>query len=86
MSLGTVGYERNQHRLRCTYRAIRDPSALQDEWAETADRRDQITKDVPVLRFDHLPAEDFLHGVWQVFLVTMKPDCERTAGRHPTLW
>ena len=38
-------------------RAIRDPCGLQDERAETADRRNQITKDVSVMRLDHLPTE-----------------------------
>jgi hypothetical protein len=67
-------YERNQHRLRCSYRAICDPSALQDERTETADRRDQITKDVPILRFNHVPTEGFVHGVWQGVPVAIKPD------------
>lgn len=53
--------------MRSSYCAIRDPSGLQAERAETADRRDQITKDVSVMRFDHAPVKGFLHRVRQVF-------------------
>ena len=34
--------------------------------AETTDRRVPITKDVPVLRIDHIPIKDMLLGVWPV--------------------
>jgi hypothetical protein len=34
--------------------------------ADTADRRVRITKDVPVLRIDHISIKGMLLGMWQV--------------------
>ena len=56
--------------IACTLRycAIRDPFALQDERTEIADRQDQITKDVSVMRLDHLPAKGSCMECGKAFL------------------
>jgi hypothetical protein len=55
--------------------AVHDPAALQYRQAENADRRVWITKDVPVLRIDHISIKGMLLGVWQVSTaVSVNPD------------
>jgi len=56
-------YERNQYLLGCGYRAVHDSAAPLEAQAETTDRRISITKDVPLLRIDHLSTESSLPGV-----------------------
>jgi hypothetical protein len=58
-------YERNQYFLRSAYRAVHDPAAPLDAQAETTDHRVSITKDVPVLRIDHISTKSPLLGVWR---------------------
>ena len=58
-------YERNQYFLRSAYRPLHDPAAPLDSQAETTGRRVSITKDVPILRIDHLSIKGKLLGVWQ---------------------
>jgi hypothetical protein len=57
--------ERNQHFLRPAYRALHDPGVLLDAQAETTDHRVSITKDVPILRIDHISTKSPLLGVWR---------------------
>src|ERR1700720_2626858 len=47
------------------YCAAGDSGVLQDAQA-TTDRRVRITKDVPVLRIDHISIKGMLLGVWPV--------------------
>jgi len=56
--------ERNQYFLRAAYRALHDRAALLDAQGETTDHGVSITKDVPILRIDHLSAKNPLPGVW----------------------
>jgi hypothetical protein len=58
-------YERNQYFLQSPYRAVHDSAALLDAQAETSDYRVSITKDVPVMRIDHVSIKGKLPGVWQ---------------------
>jgi hypothetical protein len=58
-------YERNQYLLRPAYRALHDPGVLLDAQAETTDHRVSITKDVPILRIDHISIKSPLLGVWR---------------------
>ena len=60
-------YERNQYFLRSAYRPFLDPAAPPDAQAETTGRRIRITKDVPILRIDHVSIKGKLFGVWQAF-------------------
>jgi len=46
--------------------AIRDLLLYKILQAETTDRRVRITKDVPVLRIDHISIQGMLLGVWHV--------------------
>ena len=55
--------ERNQYFCRSAYCAVGDSGVLQDPQA-AKDRRVRITKDVPVLRIDHIPIKGMLPGVW----------------------
>ena len=55
--------ERNQYFCRSAYCAVGDSGVLQDAQA-AKDRRVRITKDVPVLRIDHIPIKGMLLGVW----------------------
>jgi len=65
--LATKGrfYERNQYFLWSAYRAVHDPAAPLDAQGETTGRGVRITKDVPILRIDHIPLKGKLLGVWQ---------------------
>jgi hypothetical protein len=58
-------YERNQYFTRSAYRPLHDPAAPQDAQAETTGRQIWITKDVPILRIDHVSIKGQLLGVWQ---------------------
>jgi len=58
-------YERNQDFLRSASRAVHDPAAPLYAQAETADHGVSITKDVPVLRIDHVSIKGQLPRVWQ---------------------
>jgi hypothetical protein len=57
--------ERTQDFLRSADRVVHDPAAPRDAQVETADHRVSITKDVPVLRIDHISIKGQLPGVWQ---------------------
>ena len=48
-------------------RAVHDPAASLDAQVETTDCGVSITKNVPVLRIDHVSIEGKLLGVWQAF-------------------
>lgn len=56
---------RNRYYLRSVYRALHDPSAPVDPQAETTAQRVSITKDVSIVRIDHIPTQPSLSGVWQ---------------------
>jgi hypothetical protein len=58
-------YERNRYFLWFAYRPLHDPAAPLEAQAETTGRRVSITKDVPILRIDHVSIKDKLLGVWQ---------------------
>ncbi len=58
-------YERNQYFPRSPDRAVHDPPAPRDAQRETTDRRVRNTKDVSVLRIDHISIEGMLLGVRQ---------------------
>jgi hypothetical protein len=58
-------YERNQHLLRSADRAVHDPLAPLDAQGETVGHSVWITKDVPILRTDHVSIKGKLLGVWQ---------------------
>jgi hypothetical protein len=66
-------YERNEHFLWSPDCVVCDPATPRDAQAETTDRWDHITKDVPVLWFDHSPIHGTLQGVWQVALIKTGP-------------
>jgi hypothetical protein len=59
-------YERNQYVCGFAYSAVRYPAAAQESRPETTDRRARNTKDVSVLRIDHISVEGTLHGVRRV--------------------
>jgi hypothetical protein len=65
--LGKKGHfnESNQYRFWYVYRAPDDPAGPLDAQAETTDRWGSITKDVPLLRIDHVTIKGKLLGVWQ---------------------
>ena len=58
---------RNRYYFRSVYRALHDPVAPVDPQAETTAQRGSITKDVSIVRIDHIPAQSSLPGVWQDF-------------------
>jgi hypothetical protein len=58
-------YEPNQYFLRSPYRRLHDPAAPPNAQAETTGRRIRITKDVPILRIDHVSLKGKLLGVRQ---------------------
>ena len=58
-------YERHEYFLWLFYRATDDPARPLDAQADTAHRRGSVTKDVPLLRIDHVTIEAQLLGVWQ---------------------
>jgi hypothetical protein len=60
-------YERNQHVLWSADRAVHNPAAPLDAQGETADHGVWITKDVPIMRIDHVSIKGKLLGVWQAF-------------------
>src|ERR1017187_7583659 len=57
-------YERNRHFFGSSDCAFRYLAAPADAPAETTDGRVRITKDVPILRIDHISAKGKLLGVW----------------------
>jgi len=57
-------YERNQYFPRPADRAVHDPADPPDAQAETTDHGISITKDVSLLRIDHVPTKSSLPGVW----------------------
>jgi len=58
-------YERNQYCFWLVYRPLDDPDGPLDAQTETADRRRSITKDVPIVRDDHVTIKAELLGVRQ---------------------
>jgi hypothetical protein len=58
-------YERNQYFPRSTDRAVHDFADPPEAQAESADHGLSITKDVSILRIDHIPTESSLPGVWR---------------------
>jgi hypothetical protein len=58
-------HERNHYFTRSAHRALHDPAASQDAQAETTTSRVSITKDLPILRIDHISAKSPLLGVWR---------------------
>jgi hypothetical protein len=58
-------YARNQNFLRSADRALHDPAASLDAQTETTDHRVSITKDVPILRIDHISTKSPLPRVWR---------------------
>ena len=56
-------YERNQYCLLAGYRDLHNPAAPIDPQADTTERQDSNTKNVPSLRIDHI-AEEPLLRVW----------------------
>ncbi len=58
-------YERNQYFLRSAYCPLHDPAAPPNAQAETTGRRVSITKNLPILRIDHVSIKGKLLGVWQ---------------------
>jgi hypothetical protein len=60
-------YERSQYFPRSADRAVHDPAAPLDAQVETTDCGVSITKDVPILRIDHVSIKGKLLGVWQTF-------------------
>jgi hypothetical protein len=58
--------EPNWYFFRSACCAGSDPAAVQDSQAETTGRWVRITKDVPVLRIDHISIQGMLLGVWYV--------------------
>ena len=59
-------YERYCYVCGLAHSAVRRPVAPKVTRPETADRPVRNTKDVPVLRIDHISIEGMLHGVRQV--------------------
>jgi len=60
-------YERNQHFLRSADRAVHNPAARLGAQGETTGHGVWITKDVPIMRIDHVSIKGKLLGVWQAF-------------------
>jgi hypothetical protein len=60
-------YECNQCVLRTLHCAVRTRAVLQATQAETTDGRIWNSKDLPILRLDHVPIESVLLGVREVF-------------------
>lgn len=58
-------YERDQHFPRSADRAVHDPAAPLDAQGETTGHGIRITKDVSILRIDHVSTKGKLLGVWQ---------------------
>ena len=58
-------YDRNQYLFRSADRDLNDSAAHLDAQAETTDHRVSITKDVPLLRIDHISTQSSLPGVWR---------------------
>jgi hypothetical protein len=79
---GVVIYERNQYLLRSPDRAGHDPAAPQDAQPETTDRRVRNTKDVSVLRIDHISIEGMLLGVRQASYSGAVFDCREMNTVH----
>jgi hypothetical protein len=79
---GVVIYERNQYLLRSPDRAGHDPAAPRDAQAETTDRRVRNTKDVSVLRIDHISIEGMLLGVRQASYSGGVFDCKEMNTVH----
>jgi hypothetical protein len=57
--------ERSQYFPRSAYRAVHDPAAPLAAQAETTGHGIRITKNVSVLRIDHVAIKGKLLGVWQ---------------------
>jgi hypothetical protein len=58
-------YERDRHFPRSADRAVHDPAAPLDAQGEPSGHGVWITKDVPILRIDHVSSKGKLLGVWQ---------------------
>jgi hypothetical protein len=59
-------YECDQCVLRTVHCAVHHRAVLQVAQTETTDRRIWNTKDLPILRLDHIPIEGMLLGVREV--------------------
>ena len=75
-------YERNQYFPRSPNRAVHDPAAPQDAQPETTDRRVRNTKDVSLLRIDHISIEGMLLGVRQACYSGGVFDCKEMNTAH----
>jgi len=75
-------YERNQYFPRSPDRAVHDPAAPQDAQPETKDRRVRNTKDVSLLRIDHISIEGMLLGVRQACYSGGVFDCKEMNTAH----
>jgi len=79
-------HERNQYFTRSADRALHDPAASQDAQAETTTSWVSITKDLPVLRIDHISVRSLLLGVWRSqFLEAIIVTVEETDAVIPTI-
>ena len=58
-------YERNQYFRRSAHRAISGPAEVLDTQAEATEHWAPTTKNVPILRIDHISIESSLLGVWR---------------------
>jgi hypothetical protein len=56
-------YERNQHFHRSAYRGVHDSAPPLDAQDKTQSRSLWISKDVPILRIDHVSIKGMLPGV-----------------------
>jgi len=74
-------YECHQHFLRTAHPAVHDPTAPLDAQGETTCRRASITKDVPILRIDHVSIKGKLLGVWQALYRRGVLDFKEINGR-----
>jgi hypothetical protein len=57
--------ERNEYFLGSACRALCNPAAALDAQDETAEQQLSITKDVPILRIDHISIKSPLLGMWR---------------------
>jgi hypothetical protein len=62
-------HERNQYFFQFPHRAVYDLSAVPDAQVETPARRGPVTKDVPIVRIDHVSTQGTLPGMRHAFSV-----------------
>jgi len=58
-------YECNQYFPVSAYRVVHRPTAEVDAQPEITGHRVSITKDVPILRIDHISTKSSLLGMWR---------------------